>query len=500
MAEVVTRVAPSPTGSPHVGTLYIGLFNLAFARRHGGKFLLRIEDTDQTRSHPEYEREILEGLRWGGLEWDEGPDVGGPSGPYRQSERSAMYRQAADQLLEGGHAYRCFCTAEDLAEMRAAQAAAGGDTRYDGRCQRLPEDEVQRRVDAGEVHVVRLAVPSEGTLEVDDKLRDKPVPFDLSLVDHQVLLKSDGLPTYHLANVVDDHAMGVTHVIRGEDWLNSTPKHILLYRAFGWDEPEWYHMPLLRNADGSKLSKRKNPTSITYYRDAGYMPEALANFLCLMGYSRPDGEEKFDQAGFTSDLDLSRISLGGSVFDRQKLRALNGRYIREDLDPATLVERLLGWRLGADYLGKLVPLMHERLETMGDFLPKVWPLLAREVPLSEEVLVPKGRELADLPEVIQTLLWAMETQQPLDAAGARAAFEEAAGFWDWKLRDLTRIGFGALTGMKVAPPLFETIEVLGRDLVRDRFMAALEFAGGLSKKKAKKLDKRWQSRVAATPA
>ncbi len=286
---VKTRIAPSPTGEPHVGTAYIALFNMALARRLGGKFILRIEDTDRQRSTKESERSIMETLKWLGIRWDEGPDVGGPCGPYRQSERSELYRKHAWELVEKGAAYCCFCTPERLEQLRKAQKAAKAPTRYDGRCRGLSPDEVRRRIDAGEKYVIRLKMPREGKTVFHDELRGK-VEYENALIDDQILLKSDGFPTYHLANVVDDHLMGVTHVMRAEEWLPSVPKHVKLYEAFGWLPPKWIHMPLLRNPDKgkSKISKRKNPVSLRYYKKRGFIPEAMLNYLALMGWSFPE--------------------------------------------------------------------------------------------------------------------------------------------------------------------------------------------------------------------
>ncbi|MBN2582283.1 MAG: glutamate--tRNA ligase, partial [Planctomycetes bacterium] len=265
---VRVRIAPSPTGDPHVGTAYIALFNLCFARRSGGKFVLRIEDTDQTRSTPESEQAIFDALHWLGLDYDEGPDAGGPLGPYRQSERLDIYRREVQKLLDSGHAYYCFCTAERLAEVRAGQQERKEKIGYDGHCRTISLAEAEKRAAAGEPHVVRLAVPPEGETTFHDQLRG-PITFQNSTIDDQVLLKSDRFPTYHLANVVDDHLMEITHVCRAEEWITSTPKHVLLYDAFGWQFPEFVHMPLLRNQDRSKISKRKNPTSLNWYREQG---------------------------------------------------------------------------------------------------------------------------------------------------------------------------------------------------------------------------------------
>ena len=338
---VRTRIAPSPTGDPHVGTAYIALFNQCFARQHGGQFILRIEDTDQVRSSAESEKQILDSLRWLGLEWDEGPDVGGPHGPYRQSERSAIYVEHSEKLVRDGHAFRCFCSSERLDALRAEQMANKQTPGYDGHCLLLSDEQVSQRVAAGEPHVVRMKVPTEGACLVKDMLRgDIEIPWEQ--VDMQVLMKADGLPTYHLANVVDDHLMGITHVLRGEEWINSAPKHMLLYEYFGWDMPELCHMPLLRNPDKSKLSKRKNPTSITFYERMGYLPQAMLNYLGRMGWSMPDEREKFTLAEMVEHFDIQRVSLGGPIFNVEKLAWLNGLWIRE-LSEADFVEAVQKW-------------------------------------------------------------------------------------------------------------------------------------------------------------
>ncbi|HWN66652.1 MAG TPA: glutamate--tRNA ligase, partial [Haliangium sp.] len=315
---VRVRIAPSPTGDPHVGTAYIALFNYVFARKHGGAFILRIEDTDRTRSRADSEAAIFRALRWVGLSWDEGPDVGGPHGPYRQSERSAIYREHTDLLIQRGRAYRCFCTAERLAEMRdRLKEQKASTTGYDRHCRGIDAAESERRAAGGEPYTVRLAVPVEGTTRFHDQLRgDVEIPNEQ--VDDQILLKSDGFPTYHLANVVDDHLMEITHVIRAEEWISSTPKHVQLYEAFGWQPPVWIHMPLLRNSDKSKISKRKNPVSIDYYKDAGILPRALLNFLAIMGWSFGGDREKFGLDEMIEVFSWDRVSLGGPVFDPDK--------------------------------------------------------------------------------------------------------------------------------------------------------------------------------------
>src|SRR6266850_1616572 len=344
---VRVRIAPSPTGDPHVGTAYIALFNYVFAKSQGGKLVLRIEDTDQTRARADSEQMIFDALRWVGLSWDEGPDVGGPFAPYRQSERSELYRDHAAILCQRGEAYRCFCTAERLDKVRVQQLAEKKSPGYDRHCRDLDPADGARRAAEGEAHVIRLKVPLSGPIEFTDKLRGV-VSRDAREIDDQVLLKSDGLPTYHLANVVDDHLMEITHVIRAEEWISSTQKHVLLYRAFGWHEPEFIHMPLLRNADKSKISKRKHPVSINYYRDIGILPQALLNFLGLMGWSFGGDREKFTLDEMISVFSWDRISLGGPVFDLAKLTWLNEQYLHE-LSYEQLADALIAWRLNREY-------------------------------------------------------------------------------------------------------------------------------------------------------
>jgi len=340
--KIRTRVAPSPTGDPHVGTAYIALINYCFAKKHGGDVLLRIEDTDQARSTPESEAAILESLKWLGLDWDEGPDVGGKSGPYRQSERSKIYTEHCDKLLNDGKAFKCFCTADELTAMRKDQMARKKPPRYDGRCLKLSAEEIAAKEAEGLPHVIRMTIPESGICKVEDTLRGT-IEFEWQAVDMQVLMKSDGLPTYHLANVVDDHLMGITHVMRGEEWISSAPKHLALYDYFGWEPPVLTHLPLLLNPDKSKLSKRKNPTSILYYQRAGFLPQAMVNFLGLFIKSSGEEDEKSSLQELIDGFDVQNISLGGSVFDVSKLDWLNGRYLREDLDAAGFLGAVRDW-------------------------------------------------------------------------------------------------------------------------------------------------------------
>lgn len=478
MASTVrVRIAPSPTGDPHVGTAYIALFNRCFARQQGGKFVLRIEDTDRARSTPESERAIFASLRWLGLDYDEGPDVGGPFGPYRQSERSAIYREHADLLLARGAAYRCFCTAERLEALRREQRAAKLDPRYDRHCLSLPEAEAERRAAAGEPHVVRLRVP-EGQTSYHDRLRGA-ITFQNSTIDDQVLLKSDGFPTYHLANVVDDHLMQITHVCRAEEWITSTPKHVLLYQAFGWEMPEFIHMPLLRNADRSKISKRKNPTSLDWYRAEGYLPEALLNFLALMGFSMPDEREVFTLAEMTEAFSWDRVKTGGPVFDLTKLDWLNGVYIRSLPEPE-LARRLAEANARAasappGYLAAIVPLVRERLKKLGDF--DEWASFFFTDPLEygPDLLVPKKATRQEAHAMLAASAQALAQVAEWTPASLEDAGKALCAARQWKPANVFMALRVAITGRTASPPLFESMAVVGRDrsLARIHRAAAL---------------------------
>ena len=500
--SVRVRVAPSPTGDPHVGTAYQALFNYAFARQNGGKFILRIEDTDQARSTRESEQKVLESLGWLGLSWDEGPDVGGPHAPYRQSERLPIYRQHVDELLSAGHAYRCFCTKERLDAMRAENRDKKVFPGYDRRCREIPADESTSRAeapDAPETFVVRMKIPIDGDCVMHDLLRGE-IKKDWASVDDQVIFKSDGFPTYHLANVVDDHLMEISHVIRGEEWINSVPKHLKLYEYFGWEPPVFCHLPLLRNNDAnkSKLSKRKNPTSINYYRRAGFLPEALVNFMGLFGWTRAEGEEKFTLDELIENLDIKSLSLGGPVFDVEKLRWLNARYIREDYDAASLAKLLREWALGPEYLEKIVPLAQPRLETLSDWGFLTAFFFADRVPVRTEELTLKGKEPADLIGIFQMSVWMFDELSSFDAESIEGVLRSLSEKLDIKLRDLTRPFYVAITGSKASTPLFDSIALLGRDLTRTRLRQGVELLGGLSSKKTKALEKEYRALFAVS--
>ena len=490
---VRVRVAPSPTGDPHVGTAYQALFNFAFARSRGGAFVLRIEDTDQARSSSASEQAILDSLRWLGLTWDEGPDVGGPHGPYRQSERLEIYHEHVQRLLDEGHAYRDFSTREELEELRRRQAETKEFEHYNRRYRALDPDEARARAEAGEAHTIRLKVPTEGDCVMHDRLRGE-IRREWDLVDDQILMKSDGFPTYHLANVVDDHLMGITHVIRGEEWINSLPKHLHLYESFGWEAPSFCHLPLLRNNDANKtkLSKRRNPTSIHYYRAAGFLPEALLNFLGLMGISQADGEEQFALSQFVDGFRLEDVSLGGPVFDLAKLRWLNARYLR-DLDDLALCDRILEWGYSRNRLLDIVPLTRPRLETLGDWGALTAHFFADDVSIDPADLKVPGVEPTDVTAALQFAIWRLEAVDSFSAESIQNALRELAEQMEIKLRLFTRPFYVALSGQKASTPLFETMAILGLDLTRARLRAAIEAAGGISGKQMKRLQKRYDA-------
>ena len=460
---VRTRIAPSPTGDPHVGTAYQALLNYAFARRSGGAFVLRIEDTDRARSTRSSEEAILRSLRWLGLEWDEGPDRGGPFTPYRQSERVGACREAAERLLAAGRAYR--------------------DTRED----------------PGGAFAIRLRTPTTGRIALPDRLRPG-LSKDWDSVDDPVLLKSDGFPTYHLANVVDDHLMEISDVIRGEEWIASLPKHLLLYEALGWEPPAFWHVPLLRNNDRnrSKLSKRRSPTSIDFYRQAGYLPEALLNFLGMLVWTRAEGDEKFDLDGFVENFDLASISLAGPVFDPEKLTWLNGRYLREDYDAAGLARLLREWRLDDRTLEAVAALAQPRMRTLGDFGPLASFFFAAEAPLDPDALA-GGREPGRVAEWLLLAEWALEDLDDFNADAVRQALRALADSLGVKLGRLTRPLYLAISGAASSTPLFGSMAVLGGATTRMRLRRARAALGGVPRRRQKELETH-RARRAGAPA
>jgi glutamyl-tRNA synthetase len=480
------RIAPSPTGDPHVGTAYIGLLNYIFATQRGGQFVLRIEDTDRTRFVSTSEQMIFDALKWIGLTWHEGPDVGGPYGPYRQSERTEIYREHVQTLLQNNTAYRCFCTAADLDAQRERQKAAKLPPRYDGTCRHLAPETVSANLAAEKPYVIRLAVPLEGATTFRDELRGE-ITFDHNNVDDQVLLKSDGFPTYHLANVVDDHLMHITDVIRAEEWISSTPKHVLLYKAFGWELPKFWHMPLLRNVDKSKISKRKNPVSLVYYRESGYLPQAMLNFLGLMGggMAQPTEQEIVSKGLNTKEgdifsldemiakYDFSRISLGGPVFDLVKLKWLNGEYLRK-LTPEQFFAALRETVLSDAYILSVVPLIQARISTLGEFGDMTDFLFRDNVMPPESVWVPKKRTPEETLKFAEEQLTTLEAA-PWDTASIEAALKALGEAKEWSVKENFMLLRAILTGQTTSPPLLESLVVFGKARSLDRLRRFIAF-------------------------
>ena len=480
-APVRVRIAPSPTGDPHVGTAYIGLINFLYARQRAGKFVLRIEDTDQARFVATSEQMIFDALRWLGLTWDEGPDVGGPYGPYRQSERTEIYREHVEMLLANGTAYRAFESPEELEALRQHQTAAKLPPRYDGGHRELPQAQIDAYLAEGRPFVVRMKVP-EGSTTFCDELRGN-ITFGHSNVDDQVLMKSDGFPTYHLANVVDDHLMRITDVIRAEEWISSTPKHVLLYEAFGWEQPRFWHMPLLRNLDKSKISKRKNPVSLVYYKRSGFLPEAIINFLGLMGGGMPTPtpvevvngakeSEIFSLEEMIERFEVPKIRLGGPVFDLTKLKWLNGEYLRA-LAPDAFYEAVRTQVFGDDYLRQISAIMQTRIETLSQFGDITGFFFSDNVMPPQEIFVPKKRTLEE------TLAFASEQLTLLEATDwttetIEQALKQLGEAHTWSVKENFMLVRAMITGSTISPPLLESLIIFGKARCIDRVRRFLD--------------------------
>jgi glutamyl-tRNA synthetase len=473
---VVTRIAPSPTGDPHVGTAYMSLFDYVFARQHGGKFIVRVEDTDRKRYNPESEKRVLDALSWLGLYPDESPEIGGPNAPYRQTERKEIYKEHAQRLLDEGKAYRAFETQDELEAIRKELQRRGLGHGYDGRGRNISKEESDRRAAAGEPFVVRLITPDEGETVVRDLLRGE-IRIPNREVPDMVLLKSDGLPTYHLAVVVDDHLMGVTHAVRGEEWIPTAPIHVLLYGAFGWQEPQWVHMPLLKNPEGKKLSKRKDDTNLESYRRQGIVPEALLNYLGTMGWSMPDGREFFSLKDMIEHFSFERVSLGGSIFDVRRLRHFNAKYLRDLFPLETVAERAkpflkeagLSWQ-DEDYLLDVVDILRARAEMLGDFAEHGY-FFTEDFRYEDEAkkkLASGQKYLEDLEREFARL----ESYDEDSVDDMLHDYVQAQAVGMGKVMQPLR---AALTGRSQAPGVTELVSVLGRERVLRRLGRALSY-------------------------
>ena len=479
--NIRVRYAPSPTGLPHIGNIRTALFNWLFARHYGGKFIVRIEDTDRERLVPGAVEGILEGLEWLGIDWDEGPRVGGDYGSYYQSERLPLYREAADKLIGQGDAYRCYCTRERLAQLRVKQERNKQALGYDGYCRDLTTERQRALESAGAPSVVRFAMPDSGVTQLHDLIRDD-VEWQNELVDDFILIKSDGFPTYHLAVVTDDHLMQISHVLRAEEWLPSAPRHLQLYRALGYTPPQHGHLPMILGPDRAKLSKRHGATSIMEYRDEGYLPDALRNFMVLLGWSLDDKTEVMPLATMREGFTLERVGKPAAIFDREKLSWMNGVYIRA-MDAGALADAMLPYLerdlppellpVDRDYLLRIVPLVQERLKLLAESAEMTAYFFAAQPEYDPANLVQRG---ATQEETLAALSRAAES---LATADFTAPVMEELLRADGEALGLTpRRFFGtlrwAVTGRNVSPPLFETMEVLGRERVAPRLQTAID--------------------------
>lgn len=468
MREVRVRFAPSPTGPLHVGGARTALFNWLYARKRRGAFILRIEDTDLERSDPRWERSILEDLQWLGLDWDEGPDRGGPFGPYRQSERLALYREHAEKLLAEGWAYRCFCTEEELALRRRGDLAAGRPPRYDGRCLTLPEDEVLRFLREGKPYALRFRV-RPGRVVVHDLVRGE-VAFEAEEFGDFVILKSDGWPAYNFAAVVDDHLMGISHVIRGEDHLPNTPRQLLLYEALGMRPPEFAHLPLILGPDRSRLSKRHGAEAAAHLREAGYLPEAVFNYLAFLGWSPEDGGEVLSREALIERFDLRRVGKAAAIFDKKKLDWLNGQHMRR-ADLGRLVELAVPYLRKAGifsgsyepgYLARVIEAVRDGLSTLLE-LPREAEVFFRFDPQAALSLASGLRSPVSSLQILEALREELLKREVLTSQGYPGlvkALEQRTGL---KGRALLRPVRAALTGKVSGPELKVLIPILGRD-------------------------------------
>lgn len=496
IGKVRTRVAPSPTGDPHVGTAFQALLNQVFAHRYEGQFLLRIEDTDQKRFVASSEEVIFDALKWLELTPDESVMKEGEVGPYRQSERLDIYQKYAQQLVDEGKAYYCFCSSERLAKMREEQQKQKLPPKYDRTCRNLSKEEVAKRLAAGEKAVIRLKVPDNQEIVVNDVLRGE-VKFDSNIVDDQVLMKSDGFPTYHLAVVVDDHLMGITHMMRGEEWLSSAPKHILLYQYFGWQPPVMIHTPILRNPDRSKLSKRKGNTSLWWYRGQGFLREALLNFLALLVWKPKDQREIFSKKEMMDSFEWEQLKVTGPIFDTTKLMWLNGMYMRQ-LSFDELWDRLNIWMAWVEkhasdeklltdvaalrkYLAKdealfkkALGLAQERLKIFADLADLISFYFEDQLVYDKKDLVQKHseKEVAEVLGLVNQRLADLKDYTAKNWEKTIRAIADEVGF---SHKDLFMCLRSAVTARKFTPPLFEVMKAFGKTESKNRIEQAIAF-------------------------
>jgi len=480
----VVRFAPSPTGYLHVGGARTALFNFLFARHHGGTFILRIEDTDQKRFQPEALAEIYTSLKWLGLHWDEGPDAGGGRGPYFQSQRTAIYRRHAERLLAEDKAYCCFCSEARLASMREEQEKIkmAHGSGYDRHCRHLSETEIKTLLAANTPYVVRLKVPDDRSVAFTDLIRGA-ISYQSAQLDDLVLLKSDGFPTYHLANVVDDHLMQITHVLRGDEWIASTPKHILIYEAFGWQPPLFAHMPVILAQDGGKLSKRRGAASVLDYQRNGFLPQALLNFLALLGWAPGADREIMTLDEMIAAFSLQRVSAKSAVFDETKLEWMNGQYLQQLSNDSLLPEVTAMWKKiaiqipdsGGDtiYAQKVIGLFKERSKKISEIAEKSRYFFCD--PAGYEPQAARKYFKGEAARILKILAAKLAELERFDHESLENLYRQAAedmGLAAGKLIHPTRL---AVSGVSFGPGLFEMLELLGRERVLRRLQAALNW-------------------------
>lgn len=487
MKPIRVRFAPSPTGPLHIGSARTALFNWLYARRHGGAFVLRIEDTDRTRYVPQSLDDILGGLRWLGLHWDEGPGVGGPFGPYFQSERTELYDQWAHWLVERGFAYKCWCSPERLRQARHELHEAGQKLGYDRHCRNLPAEQISQLEAAGQPYVIRFKIPLEGSTTVHDLIRGE-ITFAHEELEDLVLLKSDGYPTYHLANVVDDHLMEISHIVRADEWISTAPLHVLMYQALGWELPIYAHAPLILNPSGKgKLSKRAQAFSedgqevlvqVREFRAAGYLPEALGNFLCNVGWSFGEDREVFGLEEAIPRFDLRDVNPAPARLPYSKLDWLNGVYIRE-MAPERLAEAIAphlqekGLAADLETLVQAAPLIQERIKTLREAEEWLGFLFVDELHYDARDLIAKKMDAAGSLAALRQVRDVLASLESFDEAALDTELRGLAAEMGLKSGQLFGIIRIAVTGQQVAPPLFGTLAVLGRDKSLSRLSKAL---------------------------
>jgi glutamyl-tRNA synthetase len=473
------RFAPSPTGALHIGSVRTTLYNYLFARQREGTLILRVEDTDQDRLVAGAIDSIYDGLRWLGISSNEGPQEGGPYAPYVQSERLPLYQKHAQELIDKGAAYYCFCSKERLAALRAEQEARHEITRYDRHCRNIPPAEAAGRAKT-EPHVVRLKVPDEGVLSIEDLVHGH-IEWQANTVEDQVILKSDGFPTYHLAVVIDDHVMGITHIMRGDEWMASVPKHLLIYRAFGWDVPPMAHVPSVLGPDGKKLSKRHGSTAVSQFREDGYLPEALINYLALIGWSPGTEDEIFSIDDLIRVWKIEQVQSAGGKWDKERLDYFNGVWIRK-LSADELVRRLEPFvpaEWDREMLKNIAPHIQERMKTLKDAAEQIRFLFTDDIGYDSKLLIPKKSDRVSTAEALVQSRAALADIEPFTADSIRPALEGLAEELGWTRKDLNGTIRMAVTGRQVGPPLYESLEVLGKAKSLKRIEMAQELLAGV---------------------